>query len=320
MHADTLSAVARSLALDAVSKEIVRTLAAGGTKTIVLKGPAITRWLYKDGAPRPYTDIDLLVAPEKVEAAESALARLGFTHPPLDDLPHDRPWHAHAWVRETDNAGVDLHRTLIGLGATPADAWQVLSGQTEVITVCGVPVEALNTPARALHVALHAAEDGVHGEKALEDLRRALEHVSEPDWESAADLAARLHAIPAFAAGLRLRPTGAALATRLDLPDNVPVDTAVRLWATESARERALGLEWLARIPSLRGKLGLIRQKALPPSVFMCAWSPLARRGRAGLVAAYLWRILWLVWQFPPALLAWRRARRASRSSQRAHP
>jgi hypothetical protein len=52
--------------------------------------------------------------------------------------------------------------------------------------------------------------------------------------------------------------------------------------------------------------------KLVPPATFMRKWSRLARRGRIGLLLAYLWRPLWLVGRTPRAMAQWRQARRAA--------
>src|SRR5439155_5327183 len=121
---------------------------------------------------------------------------------------------------------VEGHRTLAGV-AVPSDAaWTVSSQETEQMLVGGVSVEVLAAPARALHVALHAAQHGRRSEKTLTDLRLALEKLPYGVWEQAATLAARLEATPAFVAGLALLPEGDAIVERLDLPRERPVEVA----------------------------------------------------------------------------------------------
>ncbi len=298
-------AVAQTLLADSVTPEVVQALHAAGIRPVLLKGPALADWLYQDGS-RTYQDTDLLVDPARVEQAELVLTRLGFKHPPVDDIPLDRPWHAHAWFRRGRN--VDLHRTLIGVRVPPRELWKVLSTRTETTQVGGAEVEILDPPARALHVALHAAQDGTRpGKNAQRDLARALACVPTQVWEEAADLAARLDAVPAFAAGLRLFPAGEALATRLGLPESRSVEVALR---ASAAPPLSLGFDWLANTPGLRPKLAFLAHKLVPPLAFMQAWTPLAHRGPLGLVAAYLWRPLWLCGNAAPALRAWWRTRR----------
>ena len=56
--------LARCLALDAVTSDLVDAFDAAGIDTVLLKGPATVRWLYADNPGRRlYSDIDLLVSP-----------------------------------------------------------------------------------------------------------------------------------------------------------------------------------------------------------------------------------------------------------------
>jgi hypothetical protein len=190
----------------------------------------------------------------------------------------------------------------------------VLAAETETISVGGASVAILDAPGRALVVALHAAHHGVHVEKPLDDLARALELLPAPAWEAASALAARLDAMPAFSTGLRLLPRGCEVASRLELPVDRSTETILR---ASSPPPMALGFDWLAATPGLRAKARLVARKIVPDAAFMRAWSPLARRGRAGLVAACGWRLVWLAWHAAPGLRAWRRARKAAHPSAR---
>jgi len=299
-------AIARALLADATTQELTAALGDAGIRCILLKGASLAHWLYDHVSMRPYVDSDLLVAPGNIAAAEAVLAGLGFEHAPLDDIPHDLPWHAHAWLRARDGANVDLHRTLIGAGVEPEEVWQVLSAETERLRVGTLEVEVLTKPARALHVALHAAQDGGL-EKPLQDLRQAVDRLPDAMWEDAARLAERLRAGPALGAGLRLHPAGEALASRLGLPVEVPL--AVELRASGAPRS-ALSLEWLTRIPGAGAKTRYVARKLFPPKEFMRAWSPPTPRGPARLAVSYVRRLVWLAGATRPAISSWREARR----------
>jgi hypothetical protein len=64
---------------------------------------------------------------------------------------------------------------------------------------------------------------------------------------------------------------------------------------------------------STRARLRLLWAELLPSPAFMRLWSPLARRGKRGLLCAYLWRPLWLLWHLPAGLRDLARARRSIR-------
>jgi hypothetical protein len=302
-------AAARSLYLDLVTAEVVEAFGAAGIRSILLRGPAVGRWLYEHESSRPYMDIDLLVEERRSGSAGSCLGTLGFAEVGVEGvLPGDRPTHAHPWSRG-DGACVDLHTTILGVLIPGDEAWAILATGTDTITVAGWEVEVLGQPARALMLALHAGHHGARVSAPLQDLALALEKLPFSIWESAASLAARLEATDLFAAGLRLLPAGETVGRRLSLPAGAPVYVVLR---ATTPPPMALGFEWLSQTPGWRGKASLVARKVVPSRRFMRAWSPLARRGRIGLALAYLWRPIWLALHAGPAFFAWRRARKAS--------
>jgi putative nucleotidyltransferase-like protein len=288
---------AQNLVVDLATKEVVAALCARGIRSILLKGPSFAAWLYRDGGPRPYTDIDLLIAREDVPAAHGVLAELGFQHP-SDSWPH----FLH---RGPDQ--VDLHCSIKGVAVEEGRVWEVFSTMTEPQEVAGLELEILSTPARALHVALHAAQHGPDWLTQMDDLRRALDMLPFETWEAAAGLAEQLAATPAFATGLRLLPAGEAVANRLELSSRASVQTILR---AKSPPDLALGFEELRGIQGLRAKFRFVARKLFPSRSYMRAMVPLARKGPIGLAIAYCRRLAWLSRRAVPGFRAWRQSRR----------
>ncbi len=228
--------------LNAALSEAAQALASAGVRCLLLKGPAVAVWLY-DGETRWYRDIDLLVSKPQLGAAEGVLGGLGFVRSEEPDalLLVDR--HHYVWER-ADGVVLELHWTLVGTGASAAAVWRVLGEQSERIRICGVEVEVPSLPARTMHLALHAAQHGGVGQP-REDLERGIARLAYESWEQARDLAVRLDAMSAFAAGVRCSPAGDALASRLELPaasvywslraSGAP-PTAGRLWYLRHAK------------------------------------------------------------------------------------
>ena len=299
---------AANLRVDAATAEALRALQAARVESLLLKGPTFARWLYGPEDARGYGDCDLLVRPESLPQAQRVLEQLGY-EPAVDEDAMPSWWREHGveWLRPGDGAGVDLHRTLAGVGVDNETLWGTLSAHTETFVVGGVEAHALDAPARTFHVALHAAQHGPHGGKGRHDLDRALATLDAPVWVEASAIARELEATAAFAAGLRLTPAGGAVADELGLPSRVPADVALR---ATSAPPVALGFDQLARAHGLRERLEILRYKVFPPPTFMRAWSPRARQGRLGLAIAYISRPLWLLRGAPAGFRAWRAARR----------
>lgn len=296
---------AQTLVVDFVTSEVAAALADRGLECILLRGPAIARRLYDTAEARHYVDVDLLVPPERLGEAAATLVALGFAPLASDgDLDGHRPVHAREWQRR--GVAVDLHRSVAGCTASDGVVWQAFSEHSEPIDVGGAEVRVPDANALALIVALHAAHNGPRMPKPLADLRQALDRLDDATWEGAARLAERVGAMPAFAAGLRMLPEGAARAPRAA----ATVEVSLR---ASGAPPLALGLDWLLRTPSVRDKAALVRHVLLPPRGALRTWRPLARHGRAGLIAAYASQPFWLMRH---ALPSWRAVRRARQGQE----
>jgi hypothetical protein len=298
----------RMLVLDRGTAEIVVAWRRAGVRSVLLKGPAHARWLYREGEFRGYSDIDLLVPDSDLATAEEVLEGLGFERHGLEAIEGDWPRYSRNWVR-SDSMNVDLHQTLTGVGVPPTALWTVLTERLERMIVAGVDVDVLAPSARALVLALHTAKDGARIAKARHDLGHAIDRLPPDLWIETVRLADQVGALGSLAAGLRLVvPSGVELADRLGLPQEAPLEIAIR--SGGGAPALALGIDWLVSSPGLRGKGRLVLRKIFPPISFIRAWSPLARRGRVGLVVAYAYRPLWVLWRVGPAVWALARARK----------
>ncbi|CAN5667323.1 hypothetical protein BH18ACT13_BH18ACT13_01610 [soil metagenome] len=299
-----------NLAGDRATAEVVDVLRRAGVEAIVLKGPVTARWLRPDGGTRYSLDVDLLIAPVAGVRAGSALRGAGYE--PLFVERGGEEKHASTWARDGTFA-VDLHHTLVGVDASDEVVWSTLATATEEADVAGVPCTVLAPAARALSIALHAAQHGPSHERFLEDLALALDRLGIDEWREAARLATALDASRAFGTGLRSSTEGYRLAEALGLPAATTTQAALR---SAGAPPTSLGFERLARAQGFRERARLVIHKLAPSPSFMRVWHPLAGRGKAGLVAAYAIRPFWLLrWSLPGAR-AWLRARRRARASQ----
>jgi hypothetical protein len=291
--------IAQTLVVDEATREVVRRLHTQGLPHLLLKGPSVARWLYEEGPPRTYVDCDLLVAPASVTRVEECLRDLGFERPvehPAEDLPGDRPNYVFLWERPSDKVVVELHKTLLGIGVTPEEFWDLMWPRRTVLDLDGVDVDVLDQVGLAFHVALHAAQDGERVGKPLDDLRRALAIASLGTWEAAANLATEADALPAFTAGLEMIAEGEEMKRRLGLTTKTSPYRAIRTsTAPEEAKAGALALEWFGSIKGWRARATWALHKLAPSPIFMRAWSPLARRSGFGLAVAYVYRPVWLV-------------------------
>ena len=293
----------RALAVDGVTAEVAAAFDAAEVPFILLKGPVIAQWLYRDGT-RSYVDSDLLVSELDETRAEGVLSALGFRAVAGTGWVDPGVARNHTWIRE--GSYVELHVTLTGLGVEPRQVWAILSEGTEDISLRGRRVRALGLPARLVHVALHAAQHGPVFSQAMRDLELACASHGIADWRAAAALAKRLDAQEAMSAGLALMPEGSEIKRQLGLPE--PADPLVLLRA-RSASPVAMGLARFAGA-SPRDRGSHILRVLLPTPAFLRWWTPIASRGRRGLLLAYAWRYLYLATSLPAAVRTVARVRR----------
>ncbi|MCI4061279.1 nucleotidyltransferase family protein [Micromonospora sp. R77] len=205
----------RCLALDALAVSTSDLLRRQGVDSVLLKGAGLARRL---GVDRLYADVDLLVAPHTITAAQTALHAAGYrpTLPPdLYDVAG--PWHEQPWSAPGPlPLAVDLHRGFAGVG-DPDALWRSLRAGAGPLDLAGGHVLVPDESGAALLAALHAATPGGVG-KPAQDLARALTVLPPDAWDAAGRLAADCAATAAFTVGLRVLPTGRALADRLGLP------------------------------------------------------------------------------------------------------
>lgn len=312
-----LLSTAHSLKIDRATAEVVTELRHAGIQSVLLKGPAIVKLLYPRGQGRPYVDCDLLLRSQDFERAGAVLQRIGFRRPitPEDELVAEWQRHSHGWVRAIDSVALELHWTLTHVGAAPERAWDVLTRASTHTSVCGVNIQSPGPPQLATIIALHVAAHASVNPQPLQDLARALDHFDRATWRDAASVARELEALDAFAAGLRRLDKGRSAADELGL--SAQQSMRVALTSVEMPTRARLGttlLEDFMATPGLEAKLRRAAWVAVPSPAYMRhSAKPLARRGRAGLIAAYAWRPMDLAAKAAPVILAWMRARRRAK-------
>lgn len=311
----------RLLAGEATTVSLVGALRGDGVESLLLKGASVERWLYRPDEWRLSSDIDLLVEPRCLAAAERGLKRLGFVNRYDGVSPSWAEEHADSWRSNAWPLPVDLHRSIWGIRAPVALVWQRLWADREPLMIGGTQVWMLDAAGRLLTLALHAAHHGETASRPLADLRRATEQVERGVWSEAVGLASDLGALEGFAAGLGLLLEGAALRDDLGLQpaDPAVVRVTAEIWGAPPTAE---GFMRLAESPGLRGKAGLLRHELVPSKEFMrsrSSRSALARRGRRGLLAAYVARLAELLVETPAGVrgAVRLRSRRRTRSSSR---
>jgi hypothetical protein len=275
--------------LDTVAAQVLAAFRQAGVDALLLKGRALAILLYRAGEQRDYSDVDLLVAPDDLDAAEATLRGLGYENGSsalgIDDI--GGVVHADTWAMpgSNDQAVIELHRWLPGARATPGEAWEALAARRAWIEIEGRQAAVLDWAGQAMHLATHAAQHGPGFPKHVDELALALERWPADVWDSAALLAQEIDATEAFAVGLRLVPEGAEVAERLALRSTAELDWTIR---HRHARPRGtFHLQAFADARSARERVRILRRSLLPSQAWIMHQHPWARAGGLRVIAAY---------------------------------
>lgn len=312
---DDLAVAIRTLLLDHAAATAVTSLDEKGVGSVLLKGAVLASWLY-EGEIRPYGDVDLLVDPGNRDLAARILADDGYRHR-LEGAADSEIGAYEIELVKPGGACIDLHHSLLGVSAGPARCWEVLSRRTVSMVVGGATVQVLDEPSRAMHLALHVAQNGPIDRKAVDDLERGLRRLPVELWRDAVDVARELDALEALSGGLRVTEAGTRLADRLGVAP--PRDVALLL-RIASAPQEALQIQNLVEADSLGRRLRLVGRKLWPTTAYMRTQLPGQPAAPLALVVARLVRIAGLPAKFAVALRSWRHARQTSRRSASVDP
>lgn len=304
--------------LDIYAAEVLQAFEKTGVDSLLLKGRGLANVLYGPGDRRGYSDIDLLVPPHQLRLAEETLTRLGYANADaargIDDV--GGVVHGQTWIRSIpesdDHPMVDLHRWFPGSAAPPAVAWEALILRQAWIDVGDRQAAVLDRPGQAMHLATHAAQHGPAFEKPVDELRLAIEMWPVKVWDAAAELALKIGALPAFAAGLRLVPRGVEIAAELRLPTTAELDWTIRQLGVRP--RGTFHLQALGEAENLRHRLNILRRSLLPKRAWIVQQYSYAGGGPLRLSVAY---VVHLVRTPAWAARAWRFRRRARAAARR---
>lgn len=186
-------------------------LGAASRRVVVLKGPAFALALYGSECARPFSDLDVMVPREEIEAGVGALERAGWAHRPRRRFRWQRRKELHNLVPvETGTSlRVEVHPSLMdkpefapGLARDPSAPWRhvtpagiagserlVLDAEATLLLAClHWHLHSYTGLVWGLDVALAAAGGGrgPDGEPAWGSISRP---TAQPDWREVLSLA-----------------------------------------------------------------------------------------------------------------------------------
>lgn len=147
-----VAAVGQAMLLERRAQAVVQKFADAGVRATIVKGPVFADRLYRHRSDRPFTDIDFLVAPDSLDAANAAIEFLGFDRPTKtrDNSRRDREYKWQS--RENASILVELHGDLVHY---PALRRRISFGYDRLVEAgSGVPD---SPPALLMTAVVHAA-------------------------------------------------------------------------------------------------------------------------------------------------------------------
>lgn len=279
--------------------ETVTALEAAGVSVMLLKGEATFSRLYEPTEARPTADIDLLVRASQRPRADEVLAARGWRLKIAGVLPAEGGAHSRDWVRGDGPTAValDLHTTFHAVTASPETVFDLWYCQAEALQLGAVTVVAPSAATTALILAVHRTR--APGERAAEDLQRALRTFSHDVWRAAAEQARLLGCAEAMAAGLHSVDEGARVSSLLDLPAPGWRELAQHRRVTPVAA----GLLRVGDVPGVRAKASFVWREVACSRGFLELQHPYAARGGAWVAAARVHRVATLSVRVPRAVL-----------------
>lgn len=164
--------------------QVLAALHTAGVRTLLLKGYALGQTIYRQSVLRPYSDFDILIPLESMDAALAALRRLGYFPDSDPDYPPDYHLHHHHIVPylHPEWLPVELHWRLVS-GAENIDLDTVWAS-AQPLAVNDVTTLTLLPEHLLIYLALHAVSNHLFdiGLRALTDVSEVIQACSL-DWQ-----------------------------------------------------------------------------------------------------------------------------------------
>jgi hypothetical protein len=236
----------RAAAMELGRDRVLAVLHATGIHPVVLKGAGLATSVYRESAERNFGDIDLLLAPDAIDRAMSALGRQGFRVPGAQAVEAGyRAHHFHVRVGRPDGFIVELHWALTrAMEPFHLDASAFLT--ESVVVPAALPMRVPRPEHALLHIVAECVRDGFDRLTRLVDVDRIVAAAPALDW----------HVLEAMARDARLLPT---LALALELAHDM-LGTAL----PDDVRQRirpSVGVR--AHLALLKPGTSLLRQRAV---------------------------------------------------------
>ena len=215
---DYLAAAQHNFALAGQLLWLMDLFAAHHIQAVPIKGPALTVFVYRELALRQFSDLDILVHRQQVEAARDLLIASGYVLSGTkagERLAADE--HHYNLAHATSGVVVELHWELAqkyySFSFNPDGVWERL----DTILLMGKPIPSLTAEDYLLILAVHGSKHGWEDLKWICDLNELIDAQPGIDWDLVLEQAYTLRSERSLLLGLCL----AQMVLKTALPDVV---------------------------------------------------------------------------------------------------
>ncbi|MBZ9813129.1 nucleotidyltransferase family protein [Mesorhizobium sp. CA7] len=225
LREESTMATGQSMLLQYHGDRIMKALAAKGVPARIVKGPVFARKLYSQITDRPFTDIDILVDPASIEAANKTIGECGFELGSDEAASHEL--QEFKWLeKENSSLLIELHGNLVH---DTGMRRRLSLGFRELQAIDGGETD---TPAALLTIAIVHAAGGhkFHRLQLCVDVLQGVRALKSPQEEARLLDAARMTGIELELATV-LNVTGRLFGAprAIELADRIKPDLSIRL-------------------------------------------------------------------------------------------
>jgi len=191
-------------------KRVLVGLNAAGVHARVLKGLPLAQALFGDISLRSPGDLDLLIDPQHMVAADRAIKALGYTglfeperFSPKQLAYYRAHWKDVTYINRREGNELDLHWRCFRNPAMPGSSL-CANSSAQMVTFGGLRLETLPTREGLLYLCVHGALDGWVYLKPLVDVAAQVRGMTEQELEELAELAQGHGVLPELSATLLL--------------------------------------------------------------------------------------------------------------------
>jgi hypothetical protein len=175
----------------------VEALVDAGVRVVLLKGPVLAERLYPTPWLRPSQDLDILICPEDLDRAATALTILGYALQEGPSGRHHRRHDHHLSLYHASSPPIELHFRLHARFGVMIESAPFVARAVPLPGACGSGVGILCPEDEFLYLARHAAIHRFGRLSWLYELKLFLRRYTALDWRTLLERSRHSHSVTA---------------------------------------------------------------------------------------------------------------------------